>query len=343
MALLLIACRLTAILVLVVSLWLFRQTPSLAEPTHPKTCQVGIYITSLRDFKLADKSFTADFRVWSVCPDKDLKPLETMEIIDTIEYEASHDTTLNKKNESGLFSTKNEVYWSKRDTTATLYHNWDVNNYPFDRHVLKISLEEAIQDSKAFVYTPDFKNSGYQRDMKTSSWKITNFTLAERKISYTTTFGDPALTSKQGVYSRLEITIPIRRVKIISFFKLTTGVYVAFAVAMLSFFYETSQASLMSARTSLLVGCLFAALVNMRAPESVIGRTEGLTLVDQIHIVAIIYIFGAAIATVNSRLSTEAGQAKFAMWRDRKLFFRAFTISFIVVNTIMISYAAILG
>lgn len=132
MALLLIACRLTAILVLVVSLWLFRQTPSLAEPTHPKTCQVGIYITSLRDFKLADKSFTADFRVWSVCPDKDLKPLETMEIIDTIEYEASHDTTLNKKNESGLFSTKNEVYWSKRDTTATLYHNWDVNNYPFD-------------------------------------------------------------------------------------------------------------------------------------------------------------------------------------------------------------------
>jgi hypothetical protein len=342
-ALLLVACRLIAIMVLLVGLWSFRQTSSLAESIHPRTCQVGIYITSLRDFKLADKSFTADFRVWSVCPEKDLKPLESMEFVDAIEYQFSHDITLNKKNKSGLFSTKQEVYWSQRDITATLYHNWDVNNYPFDRHVLKISLEEAIQDSKGFVYTPDFKNSGYQRDMKTSSWKITSSTLVEQRISYTTTFGDPALSSKQGVYSRLVVSIPIRRAKIVSFFKLTAGVYVAFAVAMLSFFYDTSQASLVSARTSLLLGCLFAALVNMRAPESVIGRTEGLTLVDQIHIVAIIYIFGAAITTVYSRLSSEAGQAKFSMWRDRKLFFRAFTISFIVVNALMISYAAIIG
>ena len=344
MTLLVVAYRLTAVLILTISLWSFAQTPSLAESLQPpQTCRVGIYITSLRDFKLADKSFAADFHVWSVCPDKNIKPLESMEIVDAIESEGAFDITLDKKNQSGSFSTKDKVYWSERDISATLYHNWDVNNYPFDRHLLKIILEEATQDSSVFVYTPDFKNSGYQRDMKTSSWKITNFTIAEEKNTYKTTFGDPALVSKQGVYSRLVISIPIRRVKIVSFFKLTAGVYIAFAVATLSFFYETGQASLVSARTSLLVGCLFAALVNMRAPESVLGRTEGLTLVDQIHIAAIVYIFGAAVATVYSRLATENGEAKFAMWRDRRLFFRGFTISFIVLNAIMISYAAIVG
>ncbi len=339
------ACKFVAILILGISVWLLIQVPAvLAEPVKsPQTCRVGIYITSLRGFKFADKSFTTNFRVWSVCPDKDLNPLESMEILDSLESETISDSTLEKKNRSGSFSTKGDVYWSQRDISAVLHQSWDVQNYPFDRHTLKISLEEATQDASGFIYTPDFKNSGYQPDLKIGGWKITNFTLQEEKVVYQTTFGDPELVSEEGVYSRLTVSIPIQRVKYVSFFKLTTGVYVAFAVAMLSFFYETGQPSLVSARTSLLVGCLFSALVNMRAPESVLGRTESLTLVDQIHIVAIVYIFAGALATVFSRLTTEGGQAKQAMWLDRHFLFRLFTISFITLNAIVISHAAIVG
>ena len=338
-------CKLVAVLLLVMGGWVFAGIPSASADLvkAPQTCQVGIYITSLRNFKFADKSFTADFRVWSVCPTKDLKPLESMEIIDSLESEELSSSTLGKKNRSGYFSTKEEVYWSQRDISAVLHQNWDVQNYPFDRHTLEISLEEAVQDTSGFVYSPDFKNSGYPPDLKLGGWKITNFSLQEEKMAYQTNFGDPELVAKNGVYSRLTVSIPIQRVKYVSFFKLTTGLYVAFAVAMLSFFYETGQPSLVSARTSLLVGCLFAALVNMRAPESVLGRTESLTLVDQIHIVAIVYIFAAALATVFSRLTTEAGRAKQAMWLDRRLLFRVFTISFVVLNAIVISHAAIVG
>jgi hypothetical protein len=337
--------KLVLISILSISAWLFSGVPpARAEAVKsPQTCRVGIYLTSLRNFKFTDKSFTANFRVWSVCPAKELKPFASMEIVDSLESEDISDSTLGKKNRSDYFSTKGEVYWSQRDISAVLHQNWDVQNYPFDRHTLKISLEEAVQDASGFVYTPDFKNSGYPRDLKLGGWKIESFTLQEEKVAYQTTFGDPELVSKQGVYSRLTVSIPIQRIKYISFFKLTAGVYVAFAVAMLSFFYETGQPSLVSARTSLLVGCLFAALVNMRAPESVLGRTESLTMVDGIHIVAIVYIFAAALATVFSRLTTESGQGKRAMWLDRRLLFRFFTISFIVINAILISHAAIVG
>gem|GEM_PF-2521765 len=102
---------------------------------------------------------------------------------------------------------------------------------------------------------------------------------------------------------------------------------------MLSFFYETRQPSLVSARTSLLVAGLFSALVNMQGSESVMGRTESLTLVDRIHLVAV-YIFAGALATVFSRLTAEAGQAKQAMWLDPRLLFRVLTISFIGLNAI---------
>ena len=77
-----------------------------------------------------------------------------------------------------------------------------------------------------------------------------------------------------------------------------------------------------------------------RALLSVMGRTESLTLVDRIHLVAV-YIFAGAIATVFSRLTAEAGQAKQAMWLDPRLLFRVLTISSIVQNAIVISYVAV--
>ncbi len=339
------ACKFVVILFLSISVWLLIQVPNaIAEPIKtPQTCRVGIYITSLRDFKFTDKSFAANFRVWSVCPAKAMNPLASMEIINSLESQELSNSTLNKKNRSEFFSTKDEVYWSQRDISAVLYQNWDVQNYPFDRHVLKISLEENALDASDFIYTPDFKNSGYPPEMKLGGWKITDFSFQEEKSAYQTTFGDPELVSQKGVYSRLTVAIAIQRVKYVSFFKLTTGVYVAFAVAMLSFFYQTGKDNFAGPRTSLLIGCLFSALVNMRAPESVLGRTESLTLVDQIHIIAIIYIFTASLATIYSQLTSEVGQGNRAKWIDRHLLFQLFTISFIVLNVIIISYAAIVG
>ncbi|PZO43512.1 MAG: hypothetical protein DCF19_06140 [Pseudanabaena frigida] len=339
------ACKFIVIVLLCFSSWLLLQVPSaFAEPVKtPQTCRVGIYITSLRDFKFTDKSFATNFRVWSVCPTKSLKPLESIQIINSLESEELSNSTIDKKNLSEFFSTKENVYWSQRDISAVLYQNWDVQNYPFDRHILKISLEENSLDASEFIYTPDLKNSGYPSTLKLGGWKITDFSFQEEKSAYQTTFGDPELISQQGVYSRLTVAIAIQRVKYVSFFKLTTGVYVAFAVAMLSFFYQTGSDGFTGPRTSLLIGCLFSALVNMRAPESVLGRTESLTLVDQIHIIAIVYIFTASLATIFSQLTSEVGQGKQAKWFDRYFLFRLFTISFIVLNVIIISYAAIVG
>ena len=41
----------------------------------PTTCQVGVYVTALRNFKLTEKTFDAEFRLWSVCPTDTFQPL----------------------------------------------------------------------------------------------------------------------------------------------------------------------------------------------------------------------------------------------------------------------------
>ena len=79
--------------------------------------------------------------------------------------------------------------------------------------------------------------------------------------------------------------------------------------AILSFYYETRQPSLVSARTRLLVAFLFSALINMQGCESVMGRTESLTLVDRIHLAAV-YIFAGALATVFSQQQKQGKQSR---------------------------------
>lgn len=339
-----ILCGLIVALLFVDGLWFSGQSArALAASLSTQTCRVGIYITSLRGLNLAEKSFNADFWVWSVCPLENLDPLKSMKFLNVKKFKSKYSSLTASKNLTGFFSTKEKLYWSQMKINAIFSHSWDISNYPFDRHVLTIPIQEAIKDTSQFFYTPDFNYSGYQLNHNLDGWQITNFKIVEEKVTYPTTFGDPSPVSSQDSYSCLVVSIAIKRVKLFSFFKLTIGVYIAFAVAMLSFFYDSKETSLASPRRAIFIGSLFAALLSMRLQEAVIGRTEDLTLVDQIHITTIFYIFGTGVMAVYSRLTSESGKAALAKRLDRIFFFRLFTISFIVLNVIAIAHAIIVG
>jgi len=314
--------------------------------TPPQTCRLGVYVASLQNLNLAEKNFSTDLNIWSVCPSKELQPLKTMKVLnveDFKRFQAVYEDTLERKDLPKWFYPQENVYLSGLKVRATLYHSWNVSNFPFDRHTLTIALEETTKNSSQFVYTTDFKDSGYQSNIDLDGWEITKFNIVEQKAPYATSFGDPDLVASKTSYSRMVVSIDIKRAKMFSFFKLMIGAYIAFAVAMLSFFYDSNNVTLASPRRALDIGTLFATLLSMRLQESVLGRTEDITLVDQIHIATILYIFGTGVVSVYSRLTTESGKPQLALWRDRTFFFRLFTFSFIAFNVIAISYAIIVG
>lgn len=335
--------RFVIVLVLTMSLGVLCQTqPALGQTIQsPKTCSLGIYLTSLRNFQTAEKSFTADFRLWSVCPAEDMKPLENMRIVNLFESETAYESTLVKKNRSKLFYPRDTVYWSQREVTATIYHNWDVHNYPFDRHRLRIQFEETVDNALDFVYTPDFTNSGYAPDMLSGEWKIIDFNITETKIPYATSFGNPEIDSQDSRYSRLVVTIKMQRTSLVNFLNLAGGVYVTAVITMVSFLLEYE--SPLSGRVGLLATALFGALVNMQTAQANLGTSDTVTLLDFIHIVTIAYILAASAIAVYIQILNETGQQKQALYLDRKVLFRVFTISYIVVNGISITYAAIVG
>lgn len=308
-------------------------------PQAPDTCRVGVYVTGLRGFDFNNQSFTVDFEVWSICPSPELKPLETLKLVGAIEWETNNITTLEVPNKSNSFSPRSTLYWSQGEIKATLYYRWNLKNYPFDRQQLTINIQESIQDARVFIYTPDFAQSGYQKSLPIPGWKIENFSIQEQTVEYDTTFGNPGLNDGTGQYSQLVISLDLERVNLVSFLKLTAGVYAAVALSAMSLLLNQDY----SDRLGILVGTLFAAVVNLQVADAALGQTDSFTLTDFIHVMAIVYIFAAACISLYSRKLTESGQSQAALHLDRQISLPVFVISFALFNIVIIAYAAIVG
>jgi len=305
-------------------------SPTDTEDMEAIAYPIGIFITSLHDLDVAGGSFGVDYWVWSVHP-PELNPLETLEFYNAKEAHADLDQTAERGDRS----------WSQRKVNEVVRHDWDVSNFPFDRQVLDIVLEEGVADTTTLVYSADTTNSGYNEDIHLEGWHITDFALEERTVDYATTFGDPDIFDGSS-YAHLVASVQLERENMTGFFKLVTGVYVASAIVVLSLLMNPEHAPIFGARMGVLVGALFATVLSLRASEEVLGTTESVSLVDKIHIIAMVYIFIAALITVLVRKAYESGQEELAKRRNR-VGLRALGISFVLINGLLIILAAIAG
>lgn len=298
--------------------------------TEPRTCSVGVYLIALYDFDLTRGSFGADMWVWSTCPDEKMKPLDVADFVNANQLQTRLTATFNR---SG-------THWSYVKASGVFRHHWNVASYPFDRQELRIVLEHTADPASTFSYKADAEGSKPSPEIDLEGWRITNFRLGQETYIYDTVFGDPAFVGKkQSDYSRLVLTVSIVRTKRWSFIKLIAGAYVAFALSVLVFFLGPYHGG---RRTSLLGGTLFAVLVNQRVAESVLGRVEQLTLIDVIHVVAMVYIFAIALAGIYALQLHNNGHEERARRSDRRAFWIT-SVSYVIVNLLLLAGAAIRG
>lgn len=286
---------------------------------------MGVYVTSLRDFDTVGDSFGIDFWVWSVHPSGD-NPLENVEFVNAKQLETRLDET----------ARRGDREWSRLKARATVLHNWDVSNFPFDQQTLTMDL--GIADSDAAVYRVDRAGSGYRKDIAPNGWRITNLDVERRNVENATNLGDPVFSGRSS-QEHIFVTVALERDSIVGFFKLVAGVYAAIAIALLSFLMAPDQPPIFSGRMTVLVGVLFATVVSMQVSNSILGSLEGVSLVDKIHIVALAYIFAAAFVAVISRRDFDSGHKDRAVRRDMVSLY-VFGGSFLIINVLLILLAA---
>lgn len=321
-------------------------SPVTPQPVQeqPHTCVMGVYLQDMRDFKFADRSLYASIRLWSLCPGAQDSPLADLSVLNSNDVSIGDIDTQKVRNESGYFPDSPTVYWSVRTVEGTFFHHWSAVNFPFDRHTVVFEFESVRSDISRFVITPDYAHSGFNPSINDGDWIASDFSLNEVEQSYGTNFGKPQQQRDgKGTYSRIKVEIMLRRARLTSFIKLCTGVYAAVIIAGFTFLMDVREPDIVSGRTGLLVGCLFAAIVNMQQAESTLGLSEDITLTDKIHIISILYILVASLLALLAYLRCEAGREDFAQRMDRHIYLPIYLSSFSVVNAVVIAYSAIIG
>ncbi len=284
--------------------------------------KIGAYLMRLNDLNPSTSSFATDVWVWTLSSTASpLHPIQTLRLQNT------KSVTADVPGEADMNGTR----WGYREFAAVMNNDWDTRSFPFDHHTLSIRIAETISDLKTLQYVPDGIGSHIDPRVHIPGWRITRVRLESHTIDYPTRFGDPDPTTSNSHWSEAWLLIDVRRNGFGIFIKIIMVAYIAFALVMLSFLMD---AAVFSSRISMLIGCLFATVVNMRASESVIGRTDSFTLVDQIHLLVAFFIFvSAVLALVTRRSEPERAQRI-----DRRAAIASIVV-FVIANALLIAHA----
>jgi hypothetical protein len=101
---------------------------------------MGIYVVDLHQLDVQKRTFNANFWVWSVCGNEQRQPLKT------IEFTNANSTTPSLDQ----IHPRDRAFWAAKKIDGSFRHDWDVRNFPFDRHVLSVTMEEGNDDTRIF-------------------------------------------------------------------------------------------------------------------------------------------------------------------------------------------------
>jgi F0F1-type ATP synthase membrane subunit c/vacuolar-type H+-ATPase subunit K len=293
------------------------------------TCKIGIYINSIYDFKLDDKSYMADFWIWMNYKNDSLAFDNRIEITNGKSADFSH-YSMEKK--SGW-------NWAAQKCRAQLIHQWDVSTFPFDKQELRIEIEDSQSDTSRLIYMADEANSKIDSSFNSSEWSIEKFSLSQGVKTYQTTYGNPSLSGRSS-YARVVAEITIKRKNSwIKLIKLLTGVYVAFLISCIVFFVSNES---QDSRFCLCVGGIFAAIGNKYIVESVVPSSTSNTLMDNVHTLTFIFILLITVVMIISlRLfqSEDTQKKQLSLKVDRWAFY-IFTFLYTFLNVMIVYLAA---
>jgi len=284
------------------------------------TSYIGIYLKNLYDLSPSDFSIGADFYIWSNCTD-------TLSLFDQIEI-----INAKKIDEySSFYAKDSNSYITYKNCKVQLTHNWDLKNYPFDKQRLRIIIE--AQSSIEFIKLIDDKNSfTLSKEMKIPGWNLDTSYLEKYFANYPSDFGYRHTKFKDKRFSQIIFVVEISRKSWGLYFKLFSGLYIAFLVSFLALFVRPDY---VDPRFGLSVGGLFASVANKYVVDANIPATISFSFIDMVHFLTFIFILiTLVISSISLKLYSqgEIGNSKLLDHSPLKLII----VSFFSFNAILI-------
>lgn len=274
----------------------------------PGKVMVGTYINRVHDINYQENKVSIDLFIWfrweSAGVLADFKPLQSVEIVNGF-VDSGGMTSMVTKQIVG-------VSYASARLKATIFHNWGLATFPFDKHRVFVHLEDSALDSKILQFqAEDSKNSGISEELVLPGWIVQPVEARVEQRAYATNFGDDTRgADPRSQYSRLSFGIDIERKGLGTPIKVLTTVIVATLVAFVAFAIRPTD---VDPRFGLGIGALFAVTASSYIVASIAPDSDVLTIADQIHVAAILFIFASLIQSVFALKWDESG--KEVLWK----------------------------
>jgi hypothetical protein len=293
--------------------------------TGAEAVTVGVYVNQIHELSLKENFFVVDAYVWFRWSNDEYKPYETFSLIDG---------RIESKREVVRKTLPDGTLYAYVRVVAKITSFWDISAFPLDNHGLTIVVEEEDSEDHVLFYRADRQNSGADPNIRLPGWQLDQATVVAGTGIYKSNFGDASLpTGNESRYSNVEFSLSFNRRGWTYFFKLFFGLWVAAAIAFLSFFIKPTN---VDPRFGLGVGALFAAIASEYVVTSSLPDTNVITLADSLHLAAFAAIFLAVAQSTWSLHMCEHGHEARA-----KLFDRAcaalFPMVYIAINAWLVS------
>ncbi len=292
---------------------------------QPDTVTVGSYVISVHDINFRDKQYTMRFWLWFLYDNPDFDFSTQLDIPNAKSIDPP---------EIIVDSIDNKA-WAIMKMKATMKESWNVRDFPFDKQHLRVQIENALFDINNLVFKPDVKGSTYDKAEALDGWDITNFKVSTKLNDYETGFGDPGPNRDYQNFSAFNIELDIERNAWGLFLKIFIGMYIAFLISVISF---TIQVQELEPRFGLPVGGLFATVGNKYIIDSILPETSAFTLVDTLHTLTFLGIFGTLVVSAVALRYYDNGKLDKAI-RINRIGSRTVLWAYSILNVLLVTLA----
>ena len=292
---------------------------------QPDTVTVGSYVISVHDINFRDKQYTMRFWLWFLYDNPDFDFSTQLDIPNAKSIDPP---------EIIVDSIDNKA-WAIMKMKATMKESWNVRDFPFDKQHLRVQIENALFDINNLVFKPDIKGSTYDKAEALDGWDITNFKVSTKLNDYETGFGDPGPNRDYQNFSAFNIELDIERNAWGLFLKIFIGMYIAFLISVISF---TIQVQELEPRFGLPVGGLFATVGNKYIIDSILPETSAFTLVDTLHTLTFLGIFGTLVVSAVALRYFDNGKVEQAI-RINRVGSRTVLWAYSILNVLLVTLA----
>ncbi|MBY0433580.1 MAG: hypothetical protein K2U26_05685 [Cyclobacteriaceae bacterium] len=311
--------RICFLLLLLVSGW--------GASAQPDTVKVGAFVISVHDINFHDKEYTVRFWMWFLYKNEGFDFTKQLDIPNAKSIDPPE----------AIIDTVEGKTWVMLKMKCVMKENWLVHDFPFDHQHLKIQIENSILDNTVLIFDPDFAGSKIDDEEALDGWTIKNFKVSAQENYYATGFGDPRIGHDHQTFSQFVIELDIERSAWGLFMKIFLGMYIAFLIATISF---TPHPSELEPRFGLPVGGLFAAVGNKYIIDSLLPESSTFTLVDTLHALTFIAIFGTLLVSALALRQIDNGNKEQAEITNRQGA-RLVISLYVILNVIFITLALI--